>query len=68
MTGRALPSTREAERLTVREAHVAARDSGRIGFPAAKLGSNKGFVVPSKCAFLLFVFTSLSLRTTYPAE
>jgi hypothetical protein len=47
MTGRALPSAKEAERLPVRDAHVAARDTARVGLPVAKLGSSNDIVVPS---------------------
>jgi len=52
MTGRAVSSVNEVDRLT-------ARDTTRIGYPGGKLNNN-GPNVPSTCDLLTFVFASLS--------
>ena len=51
MTGRAVTFDNEVDRLSVREAHVAARGVPRIGHPGAHLGSNNDLNALSTCAF-----------------
>jgi hypothetical protein len=56
MTGRAVSSVNEVDRITARKT-----DTTRIGYAGGKLNNN-GLNVPSTCEFLTFVFISLSLQ------
>jgi hypothetical protein len=58
MTGRAVSSVNEVNRLTARNT-----DASRIGYAGGKLNNN-GPKVSSTCEFLTFVLTSLSSQCT----